>query len=461
MNFDFLFTSFGSVLAQLYELRHSYGLMIIGLTLIVMVVVTPLTLKATRSMLMMQQLQPELKKLQSKYKDDRQKLNEELLAFYRENNINPVGGCLPLLVQTPVFLVLYNVLRGLTLRVPTTGTDLGHSVGQHLAGSTPLTNAPSVVRTFDPQYLPTDSTLYENLRASTEMRSLGLDLARSASDLISTDVVGSIPYLVLIALVAVTGVVQQRQIQSRSSGAAINPQQQMIMKFMPLFLPVFSFALPAGLVLYFVVSNTYRVGQQWFISRNIYGKHQAATGDDEGGAKERGPEEGGPAAGGGLMGWLDRLLGRTAEPSAPDRAKKDKQTKRPSGGERAARRAPVSTAKTKTGGGSAKAGSGASGRGGKGGRSTGRGTAVKAEPGSRGSRSERNGRSRDDAASGKEKAEKRPERPRADKAETRAKNAPGPVGRAATKKTTSASERRTSTSRPPTLQPRARKNKKR
>ena len=84
-------------------------------------------------MLMMQQLQPEMKKLQSKYKDDRQKLNEELLKFYKENNINPVGGCLPLLVQTPVFLVLYSVLRGLTLRVPVDGhRTSGRVTGQHL-----------------------------------------------------------------------------------------------------------------------------------------------------------------------------------------------------------------------------------------------------------------------------------------------------------------------------------------
>ena len=94
---------------------------IILLTLLVMVVLTPLTLKGTRSMMMMQQLQPEMKKLQARYKDDRQKLNEEMLKFYKENNINPLGGCLPLLIQMPVFLILYQVLRGLTRRV----SDLG------------------------------------------------------------------------------------------------------------------------------------------------------------------------------------------------------------------------------------------------------------------------------------------------------------------------------------------------
>src|SRR5690606_32319096 len=112
------FDLLAQVMAFFYTLVPSYGFTIIALTLVVMVILTPLTLKGTRSMMMMQQLQPEMKKLQTQYKDDRQKLNEELMKFYKENNINPVGGCLPLLVQMPVFIVLYNVLRGLTQRVP-------------------------------------------------------------------------------------------------------------------------------------------------------------------------------------------------------------------------------------------------------------------------------------------------------------------------------------------------------
>ena len=79
-----------------------------------MIVTTPFTLKGTRSMIQMQRLQPEMRRLQLKYKDDRQKLNEELMAFYKENNLNPLGGCLPLLLQAPIFLILFHVVRGLT-----------------------------------------------------------------------------------------------------------------------------------------------------------------------------------------------------------------------------------------------------------------------------------------------------------------------------------------------------------
>ena len=83
-------------LAVIYAVTNNYALAIIGLTLIIMIIVTPLTLKGTRSMMVMQQLQPEMKKIQTQYKDDRQKLNEELLKFYKENDISPLGGCLPL-----------------------------------------------------------------------------------------------------------------------------------------------------------------------------------------------------------------------------------------------------------------------------------------------------------------------------------------------------------------------------
>src|SRR5947199_8408620 len=108
------FAPLAEALAFFYQLVPNYGIAIAMLTLAVMIVLTPLTLKGTRSMMVLQALQPEMKKIQAQYKDDRQKLNEELLKFYKENNINPLGGCLPLLIQLPVFIILYNVLRGLT-----------------------------------------------------------------------------------------------------------------------------------------------------------------------------------------------------------------------------------------------------------------------------------------------------------------------------------------------------------
>ena len=76
-------------------------------------------------MLQMQRLQPQLKAIQTRHKGDREKMNEELLKFYKANNINPVGGCLPLLIQMPVFFILFQVLRGLTRRVTNVGLQAG------------------------------------------------------------------------------------------------------------------------------------------------------------------------------------------------------------------------------------------------------------------------------------------------------------------------------------------------
>jgi len=272
--FDF----FANVLAWFYDIVPNYAFAIVMLTLVVMIIVTPLTLKGTRSMMMMQQLQPEMRKIQTRYKDDRQKLNEELLKFYKENNINPLGGCLPLLVQMPVFLVLYQVLRGLTRRESGLGFDTGWVSSQVSSGAAP-TKPPSIDRPFDPAFLNESSSLYQ---------SLGLDLAESASKALQSGILHALPYLALIAVVAATGFIQQRQIQGRNPNAQVNPQQQMIMKIMPIFLPVISFGLPSGLVLYFAVSNMYRIGQQAFISRSIYGmkKGQASVLARSGGGSE-------------------------------------------------------------------------------------------------------------------------------------------------------------------------------
>jgi YidC/Oxa1 family membrane protein insertase len=88
-----------------------WGPSIIALTVVVRLVLIPLTIKQFRSMAALQQLAPEIKALQEKYKDDRQRLNQEMMKFYQENKVNPFGSCLPLLLQMPVFLALFYMLR--------------------------------------------------------------------------------------------------------------------------------------------------------------------------------------------------------------------------------------------------------------------------------------------------------------------------------------------------------------
>jgi YidC/Oxa1 family membrane protein insertase len=97
-------------LQWLYGVTHNYGVAIIIITMIIKLIFYPLTVKSFKSMQAMQHLQPQMKRLQDMYKNDRQKLNEEMMKLYRDQKVNPVGGCLPMVVQIPVFISLYQVL---------------------------------------------------------------------------------------------------------------------------------------------------------------------------------------------------------------------------------------------------------------------------------------------------------------------------------------------------------------
>ena len=273
--FDLMFDAIAAVLAWFYSLVPSFGLAITMLTVVVMVVVTPLTLKGTRSMIKMQHLQPEMKKIQNRYKNDRERMNKEMMAFYQANSINPMGGCIPMIAQAPVFIVLYNVLRGLTRRRSDVGEAAGWAAGRLSAGQN-LVGAPDTVQPFYPDYLPEDSLLFLDLSKKTEMVSWGFDLSRSLSQALGSGLLAGFPYLMLVLAVFVTSWVMNKQIRGRSKGQSTNPQQEMIMKVMPFFLPVISYGLDAALVSYFVVSNLYRTGQQFYITRALYGDgHEA------------------------------------------------------------------------------------------------------------------------------------------------------------------------------------------
>ncbi len=270
--FDALFDGLAWLLAVYYTLGESYGIAIMLFTLTVMLILTPLTFYTTRSMLRMQTLQPEVKKIQAQYQGDRQRMNEEMMRLYQANNVNPLGSCLPILAQLPVFFVLFRLIRGLTRRV----SDLGTYVGWRLPfGENNVPNPNFDERTFNPEYLADDSQLRVALEGSTEMNFLSMDLSASLTDAFRDSFSTALPFLLLIVLIGVTSYVQQRQIAGRRDpDTPVNPQQQMIMKVMPWFLPIISIGFPAGLNLYFVSSNIVRVGQQAVITRRIYKPHR-------------------------------------------------------------------------------------------------------------------------------------------------------------------------------------------
>jgi YidC/Oxa1 family membrane protein insertase len=238
-----LFEAIGWLLALFYSVIPNLGVSIILLTFTIMLILYPLTAKQAKSMIAMQRVQPEVKKLQAKYKGDRQKLNEEMMQFYKENKINPLAGCLPLLAQLPIFFSLFRVLR-------------------------------------DPEkYVPTDSSLYAALchGAGDVLRTveacaekvnhlsfLGMDLQLSATDAHSS-ALNAAPYFILVGLVILTGFAQTRQAQKRTPAA--NKQMGMVMRVLPVFFGLISLQFPAGLVLYFFVSNLWRLGQQEVIFR--------------------------------------------------------------------------------------------------------------------------------------------------------------------------------------------------
>ena len=230
-----MFQLLASVLAFFYSLIPNYAVAIALLTLSVMLVLSPLTLKSTRSMLAMQKLQPEMKKLQQKHKGgDRQKLNEEMMALYKEHKVNPVAGCLPMLLQMPVFLVMYQVINGLTKK--------GEGGG------------------FDPKYLDKSTELYQALRESGgTMKSFGVDLANAASEGHGS-FARAIPFFVIVALVVATQYYQTRQTMARNTQAA-SPQQQILLKVMPGFFGLISLNIPAGVNVYFLASALFRIAQ--------------------------------------------------------------------------------------------------------------------------------------------------------------------------------------------------------
>ena len=232
----------GASLSFFYSLIPNYGIAIILLTIAVSLLLFPLTLKQTRSMKAMQVLQPEIKKLQKELKGNREEMNKQLMALYKEKGVNPAAGCLPILLQLPIWFALFRVLR---IRINDAGNALSSDA------------------------IP-DGDLADALIAG-KTNFLSMDLLSTPAEAFNIGVVDAIPYLVLIVLVIVTGYFQQWQLTRRRSDTEPQTQQQQsmqtVMKIMPLFLGFISWTFTAGLVLYFAASALFRIGQQSVILR--------------------------------------------------------------------------------------------------------------------------------------------------------------------------------------------------
>jgi YidC/Oxa1 family membrane protein insertase len=205
----------------------SWGWSIILLTFTVRIAILPLTFKGVKSMQRLQTLQPEIKKIQARYKDDRQRMNQEVMAFYQREKVNPLGSCLPLVLQIPFFISLFYLLKSQQFK---------HDIAGH-ASFGPINDLASKV-THDPVLLGTLIVLY-----------VGTQLAATMVTAFSAD-----------------------------------PTQRRIMFALPFVFVVFIINFQAGLIVYWITTNVWTIGQQLLVKK-LYPKPtppETSDGDDAG-----------------------------------------------------------------------------------------------------------------------------------------------------------------------------------
>lgn len=230
----------GTVLAFFYDLIPSFGISIILLTIGVNVVLFPLTRRQTRSTRAFQAIQPEIKRLQKEYKDDKEKMQEELMKAQKEAGATPGGCLLPMLVQMPIWFALFRVFRNVA------------QIAQGVDGVTPV--------------IPLDSGLLTAIQ-SGKTHFMGLGLGTTMSDGVLGGLPGAIPYVFFLILMIGAQYAQQWYLSKGQPGnkGKNGGTQQMVTKIMPLFIGFISWNFPAGLVVYWTTSNLVRLGQQALI----------------------------------------------------------------------------------------------------------------------------------------------------------------------------------------------------
>ena len=296
---------FGSLLYQLYNFTgHDYGFAIIIFTFLVRAFMMPLSIKQIKSSMKMQELQPELRKLQERYKNDREKLNQEMMKFFQENNYNPAHGCLPALIQLPILLILYKVIS-----MPITNMLGGGEFLSKLVEATKVHasvaggSETEVVFKFTQEI--GDKLLSQNfishdivakiIDLQAGMNFLGIfNLAKIPSydyvTILSNKSV-FLPLLLIPIVSAIFTYVSTKMMMNASASVAsttdspttlpggMDPMkmQKTFLYIGPLMTLWFGFQLPAGLGLYWVASNLFQIFQQIYINRTVYEKKKQAN----------------------------------------------------------------------------------------------------------------------------------------------------------------------------------------
>ncbi len=235
-------------LAAIYELIPNYAVAIAILTVIIMALLTPLTVKSTRSMIAMQKLQPELKRLQQKYKgpEHRTELNEEMMRLYREEGVNPATGCITGLLQAPFLFILYSVIRGLSNTVVVDGKLVSM-----------------------PKNIP-HTAMYQALTHASPPGAMYVWHMNIALKAISPhgSVLDAIPFYVLIAVAVGVQFFQMSQLNRRNPNKSqMSSQMLMFQRFTPILFAYIYFIVPAAAVIYMVFSSLIRILTQDLIFR--------------------------------------------------------------------------------------------------------------------------------------------------------------------------------------------------
>src|ERR1700744_5770300 len=266
-----------------------WGWAIVLLTICVRAILVPLTVRQIRSMARMQQLAPQMKEIQAKYKEDKQRQQQEMMKFYKENNVNPLSSCLPLAAQLPVFISLYYMLRQ-SLR---------------------LDICPAWQRANNHGVLSAAHTVACGSHGQSSFLFIG-DITAKAT---------GATLVVLILLYVGT----QLGSSLMMSGAMTDRTQRQIMLFMPLLFVIFVIRFPAGVLVYWITTNLWTIGQQYVVKRRIGPLRPATAGGSPptGGGGGSGPSGGGgpPKSGPNGSGSGGGLGGPSPKPKAREGAR--------------------------------------------------------------------------------------------------------------------------------------------
>jgi YidC/Oxa1 family membrane protein insertase len=242
----------------------SWGLSIVLLTIVIRAVLLPLTVKQFHSMQRLQRLQPEMKAIQNKYKDDKQRQQQEMMKFYRENHVNPFSSCLPLVLQLPVFIGLFYMLR----------EDLRKNICPHVQFAYQHSHTPPLSASHTVPCGPHNG----------------------AGFLFIPDLTNKATGIVLIVLLLLYVGTQAASTLMMSS-PTMDKTQRNLMLFMPLIFVFIVIGFPAGLIVYWITTNLWTIGQQYVIKKRIGPVGAPATAAGSSGGPAGGG--GGPPGGGG------------------------------------------------------------------------------------------------------------------------------------------------------------------